>query len=197
MAYRLAGQNTEFCSCDVPCPCAFGQIPTGGRCRGLFCFAVKEGQLDGLSLAGTTFILATDFANQVWTAGNLTAALILDANASQQQRDALTRILTGQLGGDAANLTALVGDMKGVFVAPIDYRVSDGQISVRAGDMAEGAGATLKNVDGSAEIEVKNAHYPIPNITAGKSTKVKVKVPGLEWDLNGSGMWTGPFELRG
>ena len=197
MAYRLAGQNTEFCSCDVPCPCAFGQIPTGGRCRGIFCFDVKEGHLDGLSLAGTKFILAATFANQVWTAGNLTAALILDANASEQQRDALGRILSGRLGGDAANLAGLIGDMKGVFTAPIDYRVSDGQVSVRAGDVAEGAGATLKNVDGSAEIEIKNAHYPIPNITAGKSTKVKVKVPGLEWDLNGSGMWTGPFVLQG
>ena len=61
--------------------------------------------------------------------------------------------------------------------------------------MAEGAGVTLKNVDGSAEIEIKNAHYPIPNVKAGKSTKVKV--PGLEYDLNGSGMWTGPFVLQG
>jgi hypothetical protein len=133
----------------------------------------------------------------VWTAGNLTAALVLDANASQKQRDALTRILTGQLGGDAANLSGLIGDMKGVFTAPIEYRAGDGQITVRAGDMAEGAGATLKNVDGSAEIEVKNAHYPIPNIKAGRSTKVKVKVTGLEYDLNGSGMWTGPFVLQG
>ncbi len=197
MAYRLAGHNTEFCSCDTPCPCAFGQVPTGGRCQGLFCFDVREGHLDGLNLSGIQFILASTFANQVWTAGNLTAALILDAHASQEQRDALTRILTGQLGGDAANLAGLIGDMKGVFVAPIEYRVSDGQIYVRAGDMAEGAGTTLKSVDGSAEIEVKNAHYPIPNIKAGRSTKVKIKVPGLEYDLNGSGMWTGPFELKG
>ena len=196
MAYRLAGNNTEFCSCDVPCPCAFAQIPTGGRCQGLFCFDVQEGYLDGLSLAGTKFILALMFANQAWTAGNLTAALILDANASQDQRDGLTRILTGQLGGDAANLAGLIGDMKGVVTAPIEYRASDGQISVRAGDVAEGAGATLKNADGS-EIEVRNAHYPIPNIKAGKSTKVKVKVPGLEYDLQGSGMWTGPFVLAG
>lgn len=196
MAYRLAGQSTEFCSCTAPCPCAFGQMPTGGRCRGLFSFDVQEGHLDGLSLAGTKFVLAATFG-QVWTAGNFTAALILDANASQQQRDALTRIMTGKLGGDAATLAGLIGDMKGVFTAPIDYRVSDGQISVRAGDVAEGAGATLKNVDGSAEIQITNAHYPIPNIKAGRSTKTKVKVPGLEWDLNGSGMWTGPFVLQG
>lgn len=112
MAYRLAGQTTEFCSCDAPCPCAFGQVPTGGRCRGLFSFDVQEGHLDGLSLAGTKFILAAMFS-QVWTAGNFTAALILGANASQQQQDALTRIMTGELGGDAANLPGLIGDMKG------------------------------------------------------------------------------------
>ena len=126
------------------------QKRTGGRCRGLFCFDVQDGHLDGLSLAGTKFILALTFGNQVWTAGNLTAALILDANASQEQRDALTRILSGQLGGDAANVARLVGDMKGVSTAPIEYRATDGQVTVRAGDMAEGAGVTLKNVDGSA-----------------------------------------------
>ncbi len=42
-----------------------------------------------------------------------------------------------------------------------------------------------------------NAHYPLPTVTAGKSTKVRANVPGVEYDLDGSGFWTGPFELKG
>jgi len=196
MAYRIAGQSTELCSCDTPCPCAFGQEPSGGRCEGIFAFDIQEGQLDGVSLAGTKAIFAATF-NGPWTGGNFTAALILDANASEQQRDALTRIYSGQLGGDAANLAGLVGEMKGVFTAPIDIRYSGEDIMVRAGDLAEGAGTVLKGLDGVDNIELTNAHYPLPRITAGKSTKSKVKVSGLEYEHDGSGMWTGPFELKG
>jgi hypothetical protein len=196
MAYRLSGHSTELCSCDTPCPCAFGQTPSGGRCEGIFAFDVEQGEVDGVSVAGTKAILAAAF-NGPWTGGNFTAALILDANASEQQRDALTRVLSGQLGGDAANLAALIGDMKGVFTAPIDIRYTNGQISVRAGELAEGSGALLKGLDASTNIEITNAHYPLPRVTAGKASKTKVKLSGLEYEHDGSGMWTGPFELKG
>ena len=196
MSYRISGRTTEFCSCNAPCPCAFGQEPTGGTCEGIFCFDIQEGELDGLSLAGTKAVLLSAFDGP-WTGGNFTAGLVLDENASQEQRDALEKIYTGQLGGDAAGLAGLIGDMKGVFTAPIDYNASDGDVSFTAGDMAEGAGSTIKNVDGSAEVQVTNAHYPVPTVTAGKSTKVRVHVPGLDYEHDGSGFWTGPFELSG
>lgn len=196
MAYRLAGQSTELCSCNAPCPCAFGQEPTGGRCEGIFAFDFQEGELDGLDLAGTKAVLATTF-NGAWTGGNFTAALILDANASEEQRDALTRILSGQLGGDAANLAGLIGDLKGVFTAPIEMSYDGEDIVVKAGELAEGAGTILKGLDGFTNIELSNAHYPLPTITAGKATKSKVNLDGMQYDHDGSGMWTGPLLLKG
>jgi hypothetical protein len=197
MSYRLAGYNTELCSCDAPCPCAFGQTPTGGRCEGMFAFHFEQGEVEGVDVSGTKAILAAVFEGGPWTNGNFTAALILDANATEEQRSALARALGGELGGDAGGLAQLIGDMKGVFVAPIDYRHEDGEVEVRAGDLAAGAGATLKNVDGSAEIEVTNACYPIPNLRAGKSLRAMINVEGLSFDHDGSGMWTGPFVLSG
>lgn len=196
MSYHIAGRSTEFCSCNAPCPCAFGQEPTGGTCEGIFCFDIEAGQLDGVDLAGTKAALVSTF-DGAWTGGNFTAALVLDENASEEQRDALEKIYTGELGGDAAGLAQLIGDMKGVFAAPFDYGEGAGKVSFSAGHMLSGAGETLKNVDGSAEIQVKNAHYPLPEVTAGRSTNVKVKVPGLEYEHDGSGFWTGPFELNG
>ena len=196
MAYHLSGTATELCSCSAPCPCAFGQEPTAGTCAGMFCLDIQEGECAGVNLAGTKAILADTFSG-VWTSGNFTAALILDQNSSPEQRDTLTRIFSGQEGGDAAHFAALIGDMKGVFVAPIDYKESDGHISVMAGDLAEGAGDVLHGVDGTSEIQITNAHYPLPNITAGKATRSRVNVPGLRFESDGTGMWTGPFEMRG
>lgn len=196
MSYRIAGRSTDFCNCNTPCPCAFGQEPTGGTCKSVIFFDIQEGESSGLDLAGTRVVLISTFAGK-WTAGNFTAALVLDENAKPEQRAALTEIYRGELGGDGANLAALIGDMKGVFTAPIEYSATAGEISFRAGDAAEGVGTTLKNADGTAEIQVTNAHYPLPTVTAGRSTKVTANVPGVAYDLNGSGFWTGPFELKG
>src|SRR5438128_3995425 len=193
MAYEISGTSTELCSCNAPCPCAFGQEPTGGKCAGIFAFDIQNGTCDGVNLAGTKAIFAASFKG-VWTGGNFTAALILDANNSDDQRAALTKIFSGEAGGDAANLAALVGDMKGVFTAPFEYEKTNGKVTVKAGNLAEGAGALLEGQAGGA-IVVSNAMYPLPEVHAGKSTKAKVNAGGLSFDNNGSGMWTGPFVL--
>jgi hypothetical protein len=164
----------------------------------MFCFDIQEGEYEDVSLAGTRAIFADVFSGGPWMNGNFTAALILDANSTEEQREALTTIFSGKAGGDAANLAALVSDMKGVFVAPIDYKMTtNGEITVRAGDLAEGGGEVLRGLDGTSEITVTNPHYPLPTVIAGKSTHSRVSVPGLEFDNHGSGMWTGPFELKG
>jgi hypothetical protein len=197
MGYRIAGRCTDLCSCHTPCPCAFGQTPTGGTCAGMFCFDIQEGQYENVDLGGTRAIFADVFSGP-WMDGNFTAALILDANSSQEQRDALTDIFTGKAGGDGADTMALVGDMKGVLVAPIDYEMTaNGEITVRAGALAEAGRGVLSGLDGTSEITVTNPLYPLPTVIAGKSTRSRVSVPGLEFDNHGSGMWTGPFELHG
>jgi hypothetical protein len=198
MRYRIAGRTTDLCSCQTPCPCAFGQTPTRGTCAGMFCFDIQEGEYENVSLARTRAIFANTFSGGPWMDGNFTAALILDANSTDEQREALTTIFSGKAGGDAANMAALVGDMKGVFVAPIAYKMTtNGEITVRAGDLADAGGQTLRGMDGTSEITVTNPLYPLPTVIAGKSTHSRVSVPGLEFDNHGSGMWTGPFELKG
>jgi hypothetical protein len=197
MAYNVSGMSTEFCSCSTPCPCAFGQLPdNNGHCQAIFSFHIQNGTIDGVDVSETVALFAADFYG-VWTSGNFTAALIVDEKASQEQRDALARMFGGELGGDAAGLAGLVGDFKGVITAPIDYRDMGDNLYFHAGETAEGDGSILKNVDGSQTIEIVEAHYPIPRVEAGKSTLVRVKVPGMEYQHNGSGMWHGPFTLRG
>src|SRR5439155_26996156 len=108
MAYEISGTSTELCSCNAPCPCAFGQEPTGGKCNGIFAFDIQGGTCDGVSLAGTKAIFAASFKG-AWTGGNFTAALILDDNDSDDQRNGVTSAPSGQGGADAPNLPAPPG----------------------------------------------------------------------------------------
>ena len=197
MAYRITGHSTEFCSCHATCPCAFGLPPDRGRCTGVFSFHIESGQAGGVDLKDTYALLAASFGPAPWTAGGFTAALILDSHASHAQRDALKQILTGKMGGDAAGLAALIGDLKGVFEAPISYRHHDGHVTVSAGEMVKAEGKTFRSANGE-EVWLKNAIYPVPDVRAGKSSKVMVNVPGLTYEPpDAEGFWTGPFDLKG
>jgi hypothetical protein len=196
MAYSVTGRATEFCSCITPCPCAFGEKPDNERCTGAVFLDIQDGQLDGTSLSGAKAILVNTFSPGPWTAGNMTASLILDSNDSQEQRDALSRIFGGEEGGEAADLSSLISDFKGVVEAPIESESSDERVSFKAGDLAEGSGSVLKGVDGS-EIRIPNPNYIMTNITAGKTDKVVINMEGLEYSGPGTGFWTGPFAMKG
>ena len=196
MAYRLSGQSTELCSCNAPCPCAAGPTSVGAWCEGMLVLDIQDGELDGVNLAGTKAIVAVGCAG-LWTGGNFPGALILDAGGSAPQREALTDILTGKLGGDAASLAAMIGDLKGVFTAPIAIDRHGDQITVRAGDLAEGTGGALPGLDETMPVPVANAQALHAQLIAGRSTKSRVRVPGLEFDHDGSGMWFGPFAMTG
>jgi hypothetical protein len=197
MAYRIKGHSTEFCSCNATCPCAFGLAPDHGRCNGVFAFHVESGHANEVDLANTYVVLAASFGPGPWTAGGFQAALVFDTNGTPAQRDALKQIFTGKMGGDAAGLAGLVGDLKGIFEAPVSYRHHDGHVTVSAGNLVQAEGKTIRAANGE-EVWIKNAIYPVPEVRAGQSSKVKVNVPGLSYEPpDAAGFWTGPFDMKG
>ena len=197
MAYRIQGHSTEFCSCHATCPCAFGLPPDRGKCTGVFSFHIESGNADGVNLSETYAVLAATFGPSPWTAGGFTAALILDSNGTPAQREVLKKIFTGQMGGDAAGLAALISDLKGVFEAPISDKHHDGHVTVSAGTMVKAEGKTFRAQNGE-EVWLRNAIYPVPEVRAGKSSKVMVNVQGLTYEPpDAEGFWTGPFDLKG
>lgn len=197
MPYHMSGKSTEFCSCSSPCPCAFGQNPDNGRCNGVIYIELQEGDVEGKSLAGIKMIMASTFGPDPWFTGGLTAALIFDTNDSDEQRDGLRRIFSGELGGDAAGLGDLVVDLKGMFDAPFEASWTDEQVSVKAGDYIDCSGSVLKNLKGEAAIEVQNPAYFTAPIVAGKADRVRINIGGISYEGPGSGMWTGPFVMNG
>jgi hypothetical protein len=83
------------CSCSYGCPCQFNALPTHGYCRAVFAMKISQGhhgktKLDGLKVA----------AMFAWPKaiheGHGEVAVIVDKRATEDQRGALLRILTGQ-----------------------------------------------------------------------------------------------------
>ena len=105
MGWRIRGSYFESCNCDAICPCrridgVAGGRSTHGVCMGVLSWLIEEGAADGTDLAGQPVAIALRYSDDE-PGSPWTWILYLDARASPQQQDALERVFTGRLGGDA------------------------------------------------------------------------------------------------
>ena len=105
MSWRIRGTYFESCNCDVICPCRRidgvpGGRSTSGVCLGALSWLIEEGAEDGTDLSGLPVTIAFRYSDDE-PGSPWTWILYLDAGATGEQRTALERIFTGQLGGDA------------------------------------------------------------------------------------------------
>ena len=125
MAYRIAGTYVAVCNCAGICPCPVDGPPAteNGECLGALVFDIKEGDLDGTDLSGTTAGLYNHFPSNL-TAGNWTVGLVIDAATDDQAR-ALEAIFKGEEGGPFGEFAGLISTVAGV---------ERGKITVTGGD---------------------------------------------------------------
>jgi Protein of unknown function (DUF1326) len=102
--WRIAGRYLESCNCDAICPCRMvggirGGRSTHGICYGALSWLVDSGRAGAVDLTGLAASLVLryddDEPGSPWT-----FVLHVDARGDERQRDALAKILLGELGGD-------------------------------------------------------------------------------------------------
>jgi hypothetical protein len=115
MAYTLRGTYGAVCDCKVICPCPIDGMPTGenGECHGVLVFNVREGNLDDTDVSGIPFALYNHFPSNL-TSGNWKVGIVVDEGASEQQAQAIERIISGQEGGPFADFGPLIGEYVGM-----------------------------------------------------------------------------------
>jgi hypothetical protein len=105
MSWRISGSYFESCNCDAICPCrkidgAPGGRSTHGECLGVLSWLIEEGNADRVDLGGLPVAMATRYSDDE-EGSPWTWILYLDANAAEEQREAIEAIYSGRLGGDA------------------------------------------------------------------------------------------------
>ena len=155
MAYRITGTYVAACDCSLFCPCPADGPPTGrdGQCHGSIVFNVREGNLDDTDVSGVTFALFNHFPSNL-TAGNWKIGIVVDEGASDEQADAVERIVSGQEGGPFGDFVPLTGEYLGMQRATV--RLSSGSATV--GDTTEFTFEPARGTDGSPTT-TKNAMF--------------------------------------
>jgi len=196
--WKINGTYFEACNCDVACPCTFFSAPTDGDCTVLVGWHIENGSFSDVDLEGLNVALAA-YAPGHMLEVKWRVALYLDETASQQQKDALTQIFTGQAGGHMANLVPLIGEVLGINSVPIDYEKNGKQRRLKVGDVAETEIEAIQDQSG-ADVTITNAPLAIAPgtpLVVGKSKKLNYKDHGLQWDISGKNGFYAPFTYQG
>lgn len=190
MAYiqwRIRGPEISNCNCDWGCPCQFNALPTHGDCRAMTAMRIDEGHFGDIDLAGTCWVGMFAWPKAIHE-GSGEAFVVIDAGASEAQRNALLTILSGgetEPGATIFNVFATVIDtMHEPRFLPITF---EADIERRTGRVA---------VEGIIDTVTE----PIRNPVTGEEHRAQVLLPnGFEYKraeyASGSTRAKGPVAL--
>jgi hypothetical protein len=185
MGYTIEGKLLEACTCAGPCPCWVGDDPDMGTCDTVIAYHYDKGQIDGVDVAGLTMALVAHVPGNILK-GNWKAAVFVDNKASAKQKEAILAAHTGRLGGPLADLAPLIGEVLGVYDAPISFDMAEGRGTIRVGDAVSAEMKPYTDLDGRATTLVNSVFSTIPGSPAyvGKALSYRINVPQHKMSLS-------------
>src|SRR5437764_15464632 len=124
--WEIKGKEFANCNCAYGCPCQFNALPTYGYCCAVTSFQIDSGHFGASPLDGLRGAAIYSWPAAVHM-GNGRMQLIVDERANPDQRDALTRIMSGQDTQDMATMwwvySAMCPTKEEPIFAAIDFEV--------------------------------------------------------------------------
>lgn len=141
-AWWARGLLFESCNCQIVCPghVHFSQNCTHERCVGYWALRFDEGRYGGTRLDGVRAVVAFE-CPQLMIAGGWTEVVLIDEQASADQRVAVEAILRGEAGGPWQVLARFVSDWLPTRFVPIEIEDAGKVKRVRVGSAARPADA--------------------------------------------------------
>jgi len=196
-AYGLRGSFFELCDCYTICPCWVGEPPSDGRCTGAFGWAIAEGRIGEVDVAGVDVVSVSFHAGHRDNGGQ-EVYVFIDEAATDEQYHAVLEAFTGKSGGPLGELGTLMGTLLGHERAPIELRADGRHLSVTVGRVVAGDGEILEGADG----EITELHHGRlsevlgPKAEVGRTALFGINLggSGLTVEVNGRAAMRGTFD---
>ena len=169
--WEIKAREFGNCNCSYGCPCQFNDLPTHRNCEASVGFQIDEGhhgdvKLDGVRMAGIFW----------WPGavheGNGKCQPIVDESASEEQRQAVLRIMSGEDTDPGATMFAVYASTMAEVFEPIFKPIEfEADVEGRTGRLF---------VDGLVETRGE----PIRNPVTGDPHRVRIDMPhGFEYRI--------------
>jgi hypothetical protein len=192
--WKLSGKIVIACNCDWGCPCNFNAPPSRGKCEGGWVWAIGEGRIRGVRVDGLGIALYADWPGAIHEGGGR-AVCYLDARAESAQRDVLTTLLRGDLGGPWG-ISNKTYDLTGPHPASFDFDLAGYDTRVRIGDAVEIELQKIRNPVTHSEVhpEIVLPEGLVLKRGALAASKVFRVRDTISYDHSGQYAGFGPFE---
>ena len=210
--WRLEGDYFDGCNCKSICPCIFALDPTEGDCKGLAAWHIEKGHFtnwtnndrnsntsdNSINLANLNVVISVRAPGNMLTGSKWKIALYLDEKANNDQKEALTKIFTGQAGGEFfAEMLSRVGEILGTRSVPIEFNIEGKKRrKIKIPSIAEMEIEGLAGSNPDIEPKVVNPAFSnTPGIDPiiARSTRHTYNDHGLEWDNSGKNAFYSRF----
>ena len=194
--WTLKGEYFENCNCEILCPCVLPVppgAPTEGFCDVGLAFHVDEGDFNHVSLAGLNFVVAAHTPG-IMGQGNWTTAFYVDEKATEEQRNAIGRILSGDLGGPMSRWMSLTSDFKGTKYCAINFESEGDSRRVTIPDIMDFSVEGVKAGSRNDVMHLQNAGHPVnSSLAIARGTGNTYLDHGMSWDNTGKNGHYAPF----
>jgi hypothetical protein len=186
--WMIKAREFANCNCTYGCPCQFNGLPNHGFCQAVVGMQIDQGYHGSTKLDGLRFAGVFRWPGPIHE-GKGEAMVVIEERATEAQRDALLRILSGQDTEPGATIfqvfASTLEKLHDPIFAPIDFEVD---IDARRATLAV-AGV----IEGRGE--------PILNPITGAEHRARIDLPdGFEYTLAEIGRgWSksmGPIKLE-
>ena len=181
-----------------PVPVLDRDDPHGGKCDSFVAYRIDRGTIRGVDVSGLAFAFVARIPGNVLK-GNWTAAIYVTDRATPQQKAAILDVWTGKCGGPIADLAALVGEIKGVHDAPIEFKLEKGKGTLRIGQQVEAEMAPYTDASGNPTTISNTIFSTIPGSPAyvARAAYHRVNIPeyGMQWTFENRNAIQGSFRF--
>lgn len=191
--WQLTGEYFENCNCDFLCPCLFSPdgplaaMPTQGNCDVMLAIHINEGTYGNTRLNGLNAVIAAHAPDGPMSTPGWKLGLYIDERADEQQRTAISGILSGAEGGPMAAFAPLVGEILGVKFVPINFSMDGKHRSVEIPQIVDMSVTGVPSMKPDEVVWTDAGHPFAPDklaLATGDAGSVFTDY-GMRWDNSG------------
>jgi hypothetical protein len=198
ISWSLRGDYFENCNCEVLCPCIHNPRaePTAGHCDVALAFHIHAGRFNDTALDGLNFLVVL-WTPTVMADGHWKTAVYIDERANTQQRDALSQILSGSVGGPAERWMRLTETFLGTRYVPMTYTRASKTRRVTVPAVID---FNIEGIQARGQQDVMtltNTAHPVnASLALAKGTGSTYTDHGMRWDNTGKNAHYAPFHWQ-
>jgi hypothetical protein len=171
ISWEIIGEEFGNCNCDYGCPCQFNALPTHGSCEAAVGMQIHKGHFGDVTLDGLRVAMVFWWPGPVHE-GQAKMQIIVDEQASDQQREAIIKIIHGEETQPMATVWFIYSSM-----CPTKLETLSKPITLEI-DIEERTGKVM------VPDVFKTTGEPIRNPITGEAHRVRIDMPhGFEFDI--------------